>query len=190
MFNKYFDPSKCRLKTNIVLRFRVEFSISSPEHPYDSLSECGRTNWIKFQHRNSNEIARLIEDTISTKLQSSLMGKLYWNERFDVQDNYLELILNFCDGPQPSIIPCRTDKCPYKNYFGVCRNCEDELLPSPIDIESHIAIVKMFSEQLKGLEEEKYIGFAIKYQHDLLAPILGNLLSASCLVIPHERSIQ
>lgn len=53
--------------------------------------------------------------------------------------------------PLPVVVPCKTKGCPYKNYFGVCRNCEDDHEPDPKLFEGYRTDLRKYKKYLKSL---------------------------------------
>lgn len=53
--------------------------------------------------------------------------------------------------PSPRTIKCVGSGCPYYNYYGVCRNCEDDpnVQPIPEEVQRHRDALKQFKKDVK-----------------------------------------
>jgi hypothetical protein len=57
------------------------------------------------------------------------------------------------------VTKCRVQGCPYSNYFGLCRNCEDNPSAKPDQkaIDEHLKLYSRFVEQIKAAERLPFL---------------------------------
>lgn len=158
MFNKYFKPTE--VSTKILVRFRVNYHITHPEG--EALSNDPYINWRNFTERDGGVSSRLIADVLRAHIPLlNQVESFYWNSRYfaDQQGGYIEVEVQSMTIPEPTITKCRVVGCPYSNYFGVCRNCEDNPLaiPDQAAIEEHQNLYADFIEQIEDAEELPFL---------------------------------
>lgn len=159
MFNKYFKNTD--ISTNIKIRLRISYAITSPEGD-EELSDDPYENWLNFINRDGGVMSSLIADILEAQIPTlSRPTSMYWNSSYypDQQGGYIEIHVESLGVPQPQVTKCRTAGCPYSNYFGVCRNCEDNPLAQPDQkaLDEHLKLYSRFVEQIKTVERLPFL---------------------------------
>jgi hypothetical protein len=76
MFNKYFKDTD--ISTNIKIRFRVTYRITSPED--ENLSDDPYANWRDFTNRDGGVTSGLIADVLTAQIPTlNRPASIYWN---------------------------------------------------------------------------------------------------------------
>jgi hypothetical protein len=76
MFNKYFKDTD--ISTNIKIRFRITYTITSPED--ENLSDDPYANWRDFTNRDGGVTSGLIADILTAQIPTlNRPASIYWN---------------------------------------------------------------------------------------------------------------
>jgi hypothetical protein len=181
MFNKHYQPGS--IECGICIKCVVQFSVKEKEGD-DSLSKNQSENWENFTHRNGGALAAFISEILKPYIAAVASDKsttFGWSASIMEEDlscpEHLDILVTEIAYPDPEIVQCRTPKCPYKNFFGVCRNCENEPFAN-LDhtaMEAHQEEIEQFEEDIQHAEEEEHITVLGPIKVDGYIPEVGTI---------------
>lgn len=134
MFNKYFQPGK--LDCDIVITSSLDFD-PSPEQKelLDESFDRKSQIWNEHSYRNSTPIANFVWDVLRDKItflrKKDIQPLFCFSSEYDDAQECLKIHVKGIQIPEPEMTKCKNQPCPYKNYYGICRNCEDNELVKP-----------------------------------------------------------
>ncbi len=137
--NKYFKGEEMECK--IVLKAKLHFSVDvdTIDGLWDNFGRSFDHVWAVAEtilRVNGLEVFEFV--SITDNLEGDMVTLTISKVRF----------------PDPEIMNCKTSGCPYTNYFGVCRNCEDDA-PVPTNlIDYHNETVVDFKQKIRDLEKK------------------------------------
>ena len=117
--NKFYKPEP--IDVTIVLKAKLIFE-SDAELP------TSKEVWTDFD-RGLDYIWRTANTILSDNNLQFVIREL--NDK--VEGDILTIVIKKIDTIYPTEFPCKTKGCPYRNYFAVCRNCEDN-----VSYDSHL----------------------------------------------------
>lgn len=151
MFNKYFSPST--IDCGITIKCSLNFDADDKQKELLKEYDCKSKIWRDHSYRNSTEIANFIwevlRDRITFLRKEGIEPSFSWSSEYDDEEECLEINIETIEIPEPEIIKCKNQPCPYKNYYGVCRNCEDNEFVKP-DPE----LMKQYQEYYENFVKE------------------------------------
>lgn len=152
MFNKYFTHEK--IQTKIFIRFRISFRVTSPED--EDLSDDLYANWRNICHRDGGVASGFVYDVLKRHIPTlTESSSFYWNSKYI--DDCIEIGIENISIPVPEITKCRVPGCPYSNYFGICRNCENIGDPDQKSIEEHKKLCDSFVKEVRACEQLPFL---------------------------------
>ena len=175
IFNKYFTPAQ--LETEIPIRFTIKYEVTGPED--EPLSDNQVNNWDNFSYRNETYLARFIYNALKPYIPSLQLGDSFsWRSKYvsdPLRKDYVELTVTSISIPEPEVVQCKKLKCPYKNYFEVCRNCEDDIEPNRKMIEEYQKRYDEFVRQVEVVEKMPYVSLKFPQKVEGYIPHVGEI---------------
>lgn len=159
MFNKYFTPAT--INCDITITCSLDFDADEKQKElllkqYD----CKSKIWRDHSYRNSTAIANFIWEVLRNRItflrKEDIQPSFSWSSEYDDEQECLEIHIGSIQIPEPEITKCKNHPCPYKNYYSVCRNCEDNesVKPDPELLKQYQEYYENFVKEVETCEDE------------------------------------